>query len=60
MVSLILETLKYIINHPIPPQFIGFITNYKKSKDLLNFEYFKKITNVLKKIKLVCISFSKS
>ena len=23
-------TLKYIINHPYPPQFIGFICNYKK------------------------------
>ena len=23
------ETLKYIIDHPYPPKFIGFITNYK-------------------------------
>ena len=27
-----IKTLKYIINHPYPPQFIGFITNYKKVK----------------------------
>jgi len=27
-----LDTLNFIINHPYPPQFIGFICNYKKSK----------------------------
>ncbi len=26
-----LDTLNYIINHPYPPKFIGFICNYKKS-----------------------------
>ena len=26
-----LNTLNFIINHPCPPQFIGFICNYKKS-----------------------------
>ena len=26
-----LDTLDFIINHPYPPQFIGFICNYKKS-----------------------------
>ena len=26
-----LDTLKFIINHQYPPQFIGFICNYKKS-----------------------------
>ena len=26
-----LDTLNFIINHPYPPQFIGFICNYKKS-----------------------------
>ncbi len=26
-----LDTLNYIINHTFPPQFIGFICNYKKS-----------------------------
>ena len=24
-----LKTLKFIVNHPHPPKFIGFITNYK-------------------------------
>ena len=39
-----LETLKYIINHPYPPQFIGFITNYKKSKRFVEFNTLKKLT----------------
>ena len=26
------KTLEFIINHPYPPNYIGFITNYKKSK----------------------------
>ena len=40
-----LETLKYIIDHPYPPRFIGFITNYKKSKRYVNFEILKKLTS---------------
>ena len=40
-----LETLKYIINHPYPPQFIGFITNYKKSKRFVEFNTLKKLTD---------------
>ena len=31
-----LETLNFIINHPYPPQFIGFICNYKKSSRYVN------------------------
>jgi len=26
------KTLKYLINHPYPPKYIGFIVNYPKSK----------------------------
>ena len=26
------RTLKYLVNHKHPPQFVGFITNYQKSK----------------------------
>ena len=44
-----LKTLKYIINHPHPPQFIGFISNYKLSSRYVNFEKLKKLTNVNKK-----------
>jgi len=40
-----LETLKYIINHPYPPKFIGFISNYKKSKRYIDFDLLKKLTD---------------
>ena len=33
-----LDTLDFIINHPYPPQFIGFICNYKKSSRYVNIE----------------------
>ena len=44
-----LKTLKYIIEHPYPPQFIGFITNYKKSKRYVEYNELKKLINVKKK-----------
>ena len=43
------ETLNYILNHPYPPQFIGFITNYEKSKRFVKFEKLKNLINVNKK-----------
>ena len=43
-----LKTLKYIIEHPYPPQFIGFITNYRKSKRYVEFEKLKKLLNTNK------------
>ena len=43
-----LKTLKYITEHPCPPQFIGFITNYKKSKRYVDFENLKELLNVRK------------
>ena len=43
------ETLNQIINHPYPPNYIGFITNYKKSKRYIEFEKLKKLLNVNKK-----------
>jgi phosphoribosylanthranilate isomerase len=33
-----LDTLNFIINHPYPPQFIGFICNYKKSSRYVDIE----------------------
>ena len=33
-----LDTLNFIINHPYPPQFIGFICNYKKSSRYVEVE----------------------
>ena len=43
------ETLNYILNHPHPPKFIGFITNYKKSKRYVRYENLKNLLNVNKK-----------
>ena len=40
-----METLEYILNHSNPPKFIGFITNYKKSKRYVKFDTLKKLTN---------------
>ena len=44
-----LKTLKYIIEHPFPPQFIGFITNFKISKRYVEHERLKELVNVDKK-----------
>ena len=44
-----LKTLNYILNHPYPPKFIGFITNYKKSKRFVEFEILKNLISVDKK-----------
>ena len=43
------KTLSYILNHPFPPKFIGFITNYKKSKRYVDYENLKNLVNVNKK-----------
>ena len=43
------ETLNYILNHPHPPKFIGFITNYKNSKRYVAYENLKNLVNVNKK-----------
>jgi len=44
-----LDTLNFIINHPYPPQFIGFICNYKKSSRYVEFEQLKKLLTLDKK-----------
>ena len=43
------ETLDFILNHPHPPKFIGFITNYKKSKRYVEYQNLKNLINVGKK-----------
>ena len=43
------KTLNYILNHPYPPKFIGFITNYKKSKRFVEYSKLKNLINVDKK-----------
>ena len=42
------ETLNFIINHPYPPKFIGFICNYKKSSRYVEINSLKKLLNVNK------------
>ena len=44
-----LNTLNFIINHPYPPQFIGFICNYKKSSRYVEIEKLKKLLVINKK-----------
>jgi phosphoribosylanthranilate isomerase len=43
------KTLDYIINHQYPPQFIGFICNYSKSKRYVQFDKLVKLIDVDKK-----------
>ena len=43
-----LETLNYILNHEFPPKFIGFITNYKKSRRYVEYEKLKKLVSIKK------------
>ncbi len=43
------KTLNYILNHPHPPKFIGFITNYKKSRRFVEYEKLSALINVDKK-----------
>ena len=44
-----LDTLKFIINHPYPPQFIGFICNYKKSPRYVEVKKLKELLTLDKK-----------
>jgi phosphoribosylanthranilate isomerase len=44
-----LDTLKFIINHPYPPQFIGFICNYKKSSRYVEIEKLNELLSLDKK-----------
>tara|TARA_Y100001970_G_scaffold217913_1_gene267069 strand:+ start:9367 stop:9990 length:624 start_codon:yes stop_codon:yes gene_type:complete len=43
------KTLNYIVSHNHPPKFIGFITNYPKSKRYIDYEGLKKLINIDKK-----------
>ena len=44
-----LDTLNFIINHPYPPQFIGFICNYKKSSRYVDIEKLNELLAIDKK-----------
>ena len=43
------KTLRYIINHKNPPQFIGFIVNYPKSKRYIDTKKLKELIKIDKK-----------
>jgi len=40
------ETLKFIVNHPYPPNYIGFITNYEKSRRFVDYEKLKELLKI--------------
>ena len=44
-----LDTLKFLINHRFPPQFIGFICNYKKSSRYVEVEKLNQLLKLDKK-----------
>ena len=46
------KTLRYIINHKNPPQFIGFIVNYTKSKRYVDIKKLKDLMKIEKKSSL--------
>ena len=43
------ETLEYLTAHLSPPEYIGFIVNYKKSKRFIEFNKLRKLLKVDKK-----------
>ena len=45
------KTLTYIVNHPNPPQFVGFIVNWKASSRYVEFDQIKKLLSIDKKKK---------
>ena len=48
-------TLNFILKHPNPPKFVGFITNYEKSKRFVEYEKLKELIKVDKKIECYCV-----
>ena len=43
------EILNFIINHRFPPQYIGFVANYSKSKRFVKIDKLKKLIDIDKK-----------
>ena len=43
------EILNFIINHRFPPQYVGFIANYTKSKRFVKIDALKKLVDIDKK-----------
>ena len=44
------KTLTYIVDHPQPPQFVGFIVNWKASSRYVELDRLKELLNIDKKI----------
>ena len=42
------DTLSFIVNHPYPPKFVGFICNYQKSSRYVEFEKLENLLNIKK------------
>ena len=42
------DTLNFIVNHPHPPKFVGFICNYQKSPRYVEFKELEKLLNINK------------
>ena len=42
------KTLEYLIKHPNPPQYIGFIVNYPKSKRFIKYNQLKELLKINK------------
>ena len=40
------ETLQYLTSHPTPPQYIGFIVNYPKSKRFVEYNQLKELLKI--------------
>ena len=43
-----LEVLEFIINHPYPPNYVGFVTNYKKSRRFVDYKKLKELLEIKK------------
>ena len=43
------RTLKYLVDHPAPPQFIGFIVNYPKSNRYIDIDKLKNLLKINKR-----------
>ena len=50
------KTLKFLVNHPASPQFIGFIVNYPKSKRYVKISELKNLLKIDKKKIFICSS----
>ena len=51
------NTLKFLTDHPLSPQFIGFIVNYPKSKRYVETNKLKDLLKIEKKKIILCSCF---